>query len=108
MEMEVKNILSEVPKSLENECFESLIQTREVKIERIISLGHASPEGYWYDQQQNEWVLVIKGRARLRFEGSDTMISLEAGDYINIPSHRRHRVEWTDPAEETIWLAVHY
>ncbi|GLI33373.1 pyrimidine/purine nucleoside phosphorylase [Desulforhabdus amnigena] len=106
--MEVKNILSEVPKSLENECFESLIQTREVKIERIISLGHASPEGYWYDQQQNEWVLVIKGRARLRFEGSDTMISLEAGDYINIPSHRRHRVEWTDPAEETIWLAVHY
>lgn len=106
--MEVKNILSEVPKSLENECFESLIQTREVKIERIISLGHASPEGYWYDQQQNEWVLVIKGRARLHFEGSDTMISLEAGDYINIPSHRRHRVEWTDPAEETIWLAVHY
>lgn len=106
--MEVKNILSEVPKSLENECFESLIQTREVKIERIISMGHASPEGYWYDQQQNEWVLVIKGRARLHFEGSDTMISLEAGDYINIPSHRRHRVEWTDPAEETIWLAVHY
>ncbi len=106
--MEVKSILSEVPKSLENECFESLIQTREVKIERIISLGHASPEGYWYDQQQNEWVLVIKGRARLHFEDSDTMISLEAGDYINIPSHRRHRVEWTDPAEETIWLAVHY
>jgi cupin 2 domain-containing protein len=77
-----------------------------VRIERIVSCGHASPEGFWYDQTQHEWIVVLKGAAKLRFE--DGMVDLRPGDFVNIPSHKRHRVEWTTPDETTIWLAVYY
>ena len=78
----------------------------QVRIERIISHGHVSPEEFWYDQDQHEWVVVRKGAARLRFE--DRMVEMKPGDFINIPAHKRHRVECTTPDEPTIWLAVHY
>ncbi len=74
----------------------------------IVSRGHTSPEGFWYDQAQDEFVLLVKGRAGLRFEGDDRVLVLEAGEYLNIPARVRHRVEWTDPDGDTVWLAVHH
>lgn len=102
-----KNILDAIPNDSEKEVFETLISDEHIKIERIISRGHRSPESGWYDQEENEWVLVLKGEAVLSFDDR-TSIHLHAGDFVAIPSHRRHRVDWTDPNGETIWLAVHY
>ncbi|HEV3142349.1 MAG TPA: cupin domain-containing protein [Gemmataceae bacterium] len=98
------NILSAVPE----EQIQSLLATETVRIERIVSMGHASPPGFWYDQDTHEWVLLLQGSARLRFEGEVEIVELTAGCYCNIPAHHRHRVESTDPAGPTIWLAVHY
>jgi cupin 2 domain-containing protein len=106
--MDIKNIFSGIRKQTPDEILETILQTDQFKIERIISQSHATTEGEWYDQDKNEWVLVLKGNAGLLFEGNDKTIIMKTGDYINIPAHRKHRVEWTDPEEETIWLAVHY
>jgi len=107
--MVTQNIFVEIPaEHSADEVFEELVSAGGVKIERIISEGHSSPEGLWYDQEQEEWVMVLAGSAGLIFEGSDEVIELNPGDWINIPAHKKHRVEWTDPNEKTIWLAVHY
>lgn len=103
----LKNIFSAIPDNLETEVFEQLLQGDGVTIERIVSRGHHSPESGWYDQDDNEWVLVLKGAAIIVFEDDET-ITMAAGDFINIPAHRKHRVDWTDPNRETVWLAVHY
>ena len=105
--MKAQNIFESIPDNLENEVFEKLIKSEHVKIERIISKGQSSPETGWYDQEDNEWVMVLKGEAKLLFEDR-TSVYLREGDHINIPSHRKHRVDWTKPDAETIWLAVHY
>ncbi len=89
-----------------NEFVEVLQCTSNLRIERIVSCGHASPEGFWYDQEQSEFVVLLKGSARLQFE--EEMVEMKAGDSLNIPAHRRHRVEWTTPDEPTIWLAIFY
>ncbi len=102
------NIFSGIQKEAHDEVLETILQTQQFKIERIISHGQATTEGEWYDQINNEWVLVLKGNAGLLFEGDDETIAMKTGDYINIPAHKKHRVEWTDPEEETIWLAIHY
>lgn len=102
------SLFENIPASLPDELFETICSTDSVKIERIVSKGHASPEGFWYDQKQNEFVLVVQGSAGLRIEGKTGIVSLKAGDYFNIGSHVKHRVEWTDSSCETIWLAVHY
>ena len=102
------NILAAIPAQLPEELVEILLDSGSVRIERIVSHGHASPEGFWYDQHQCEWVVVLRGRAILRFEGDETRLELGPGDHVNLPAHRRHRVEWTTPDEPTIWLAVHY
>jgi cupin 2 domain-containing protein len=104
--MTPKNILTDLPANLPEELVQLLVSTPNVRIERIISHGHASSEGYWYDQEQHEWVLLVTGRARLRFD--DEEIEMKPGDSFNIPAHKRHRVEWTDPTQPTIWLAIHY
>jgi cupin 2 domain-containing protein len=78
------------------------------RIERIVSLGRASPDGFWYDQEEHEWVLLVKGAARLRFEDNEPTVEMKPGSFINIPAHKRHRVAWTAPNQPTIWLAVHY
>ncbi len=91
-----------------DEVFETLIENRHFKLERIISKGQATPPGEWYDQERNEWVILLKGRAGVSFEDQPGVRDLQPGDFLSIPKHRRHRVEWTDPAEETIWLALHY
>jgi cupin 2 domain-containing protein len=74
--------------------------------EFIVHKGHKSPKGFWYDQQEHEWVMVLKGAARLQLE--DRVVELKVGDWINIPAHKKHRVEWTTPDEPTVWLAVFY
>ncbi len=100
------NLFAELPPQLPDELFTALLEAANVRIERIVSHGHASPEGFWYDQDQHEWVIVLKGAARLLFE--DGMVEMKPGDFINIPAHQKHRVEWTTPEEPTIWLAVFY
>ena len=101
------NLFADIPADLPEESIQTLLSVPGLRIERIISLGHNSPEGFWYDQEAHEWVLLLKGAARLRFEG-DGPIDLAPGTFVNIPAHRRHRVEWTDPSGPTIWLAIHY
>ncbi|MGQ0709400.1 MAG: cupin domain-containing protein [Rhodoferax sp.] len=86
---------------------EDIVRSPSVRIERIVSNGQRSPDGYWYDQEENEWVMVVAGKATLEFDGG-LKHDLSAGDYVNIPAHVRHRVAWTDPQETTIWLAVFY
>jgi cupin 2 domain-containing protein len=102
----VKNIFDNLPLHLPKELVQTLLSAGDMRIERIISHGHASPEGFWYDQAQNEWVIVLKGAARLRFE--DGMVDMKPGDFVNIPAFKRHRVEWTTPDEPTVWLGVRY
>jgi cupin 2 domain-containing protein len=100
------NLFANVPSALPEELMETLLQSATIHIERIVSHGHASPQEFWYDQPENEWVVVLRGAARLRFE--DKVIELKPGDYVDIPAHKKHRVEWTMPEEATVWLAVHY
>lgn len=102
------NLFADILRDIPEELIQVLLQTDSVRIERIVSKGHASPPGYWYDQDMNEWVLLLQGAARLRFDGLDELKELTAGSYCNIPAHQRHRVDWTDPEVLTIWLAVHY
>lgn len=101
------NILSAAPDARMAEVFEPLWQEQGVLIERIVSRGQRSAPGEWYEQEQNEWVLLLQGAARLCWEdGSET--ALTEGDYVAIPALRKHRVEWTDPDQDTIWLAIHF
>jgi cupin 2 domain-containing protein len=102
----IENIFDDLPQHLPKELVQILIRAADVRIERIISHGHVSPEGFWYDQPQHEWVIVPKGVARLQFE--DGMVEMKPGDFINIPAHKKHRVDWTTPDEPTIGLAVRY
>ena len=106
--MKVTSLFQEIPDEIPDELFERLVETSRLRMERIVSAGHASAEGFWYDQERSEWVVVLRGSAGLRFEGSDEVLVMKPGDWINIPAHKKHRVEWTDPDEKTIWLAVHY
>lgn len=95
-------------RSLGAEIVETLLERPGLKIERIVSTGRATPEGEWYDQETDEWVLLIKGSARLRIEGEASERELAAGDFVLLPAHCRHRVEWTDDEAPTIWLAVQF
>ena len=104
--MEINNLFEAIPDDLDEELFEVLQQNESVKIERIVSKGQSSPKTGWYDQAENEWVIVIKGEATLEFE--DKEVSMKEGSYINIPAHTKHKVNWTNPELETVWLAVHY
>ena len=100
------NLFTNLPKNLPEELTTVLQEGNGVRIERIISTGHQSPDGFWYDQPENEWVMVLTGAAKLAFE--DRVVEMVSGDSINIPAHQKHRVEWTSPDEPTVWLAVFY
>jgi len=104
----VQNMYADVPGTLPEERFDELIRGGPFRLERIISTGHVTPAGQWYDQEHDEWVVVLRGAARLRFEHEAELVSLRPGDSVLIPAHRRHRVEWTDPREPTVWLALHF
>ena len=103
----MNNIFQNLPIDLTNEVFEPLLTSETVKVERIISLGHTTPVTEWYEQPQSEWVIVLQGEAVLAFEQGEP-IRLKLGDYVNISPHQKHRVDWTDPQQLTIWLAIHY
>lgn len=98
--------LLDIPEPGAAEFFETLSEGRTTRIERIVSRGHASPPGFWYDQAQAEWVMVVRGKAALLFQDEPEPRILEPGDWVDIPAHVRHRVQWTDPDQETVWLAV--
>jgi cupin 2 domain-containing protein len=103
------NLFTGLPRStLENEQFCELLARPGLRIERIVSTGQASPEGFWYDQPDGEWVTLLQGEALLRFADEPEARRLRAGDFVNIAPRRRHRVDWTDPEQPTIWLAIHY
>ena len=102
-----ENLFDGLPAPLPQEAVRVLASGTAVRVERIVSHGHASPEGFWYDQDQHEWVMVLAGAARLAFDGGEA-VEMVAGSYVDIPAHRRHRVEWTDPDRPTVWLAIHY
>jgi cupin 2 domain-containing protein len=100
------NLFESIPAALPQEIVETLLDSENVRIERIVSRGHVSPDGFWYDQEQAEWVLLVHGAARVGFENSSR--ELKPGDFLHIPAHQKHRVEWTTTTESTIWLAIHY
>ena len=103
----MKNLLQNIPKDLPEELFETLVKSEDVHIERIVSRGHASSGDCWYDQDKCEFVVVLKGAAKLEFEVG-RIENMGPGDWLEIPAHLKHRVAWTDGTQETVWLAVHY
>ncbi len=102
------NLFDSPPSGGESEELTALVTAGASRLVRIVSTGQATPEGEWVDQVDNEWVVVLRGRAGLRIAGEDAVRVLSAGDYLDIPAHVRHRVEWTDADEPTVWLALHY
>ena len=102
------NLYQDIPEQLPTEMIDTLVSSKQCRIERIVSKGHCSPPGFWYDQPEDEWVLLVKGEAALRFNEGDRLIHLNVGMHVTIRAHERHRVEWTSDTEETIWLAVFF
>ena len=108
MSIAAGNLFAEVPSASASELVTELLSAPNVTIQRIVSHGQASPPDFWYDQAGPEWVIVVAGAAAIQFEGETEPRPLNAGDYVTIPAHTRHRVAWTDAQQPTIWLAVHY
>lgn len=102
------NLFSELPPSSEAEAFLELLSKPGFEIQRIVSYGDASSPGFWYDPPNGEWILLLRGEARIRFEDEAEPLAMKPGDYVDIAPHRRHRIDWTDPSVPTVWLAVHY
>ena len=100
------NLFQENGNATDQESFHELLKNESVRIERIVSQGQCSPPGFWYDQDEHEWVAVLTGQAVLRVEGNDEVVTLKPGDTLTLPAHTKHRVEWTDPLQPTIWLGV--
>jgi cupin 2 domain-containing protein len=101
------NLFADIPEALENEQSLDLFSARGIKIERIVSMGQATPASEWLEQAWTEWVALLAGAAAIQFEGEPSLRTLGPGDWLLIPSHVRHRVEWTDSTGATIWLAIH-
>lgn len=106
MDLRRGNFESDIPRELPEELTDILISRPGVRIERIVSRGHVTPANSWYDQDEHEWVCVLSGAARLEIEGGPGIVELAQGDWIGLPAHVRHRVVWTRPGVNTIWLAV--
>ena len=102
------NIFAGVGPLLGEEATATLVERPGARVERIVSTGQASPPGFWYDQDWSEWVIVLAGEAGLRIEGEAAPRTLTPGDYLEVPAHARHRVEWTRADPPTVWLAVHW
>lgn len=100
------NLLSGPCPAAGQERSELLLETNGLRLERIHSCAAATPDDHWYDQSETEWVLLLQGSARLRFEDEPQPRNLVAGDALLISPNRRHRVDRTDPAPGTLWLAL--
>ncbi|MFT5048235.1 MAG: cupin 2 domain-containing protein [Porticoccaceae bacterium] len=107
MTIDIGNLFESLPEDMSKEVFTDIIQGENIKIGRIVSKGQSSPKMGWYDQDDNEWVIILKGEAIISFENSDD-VHLVAGGHLNIPAHTKHKVTWTKANMDTIWLAVHY
>ncbi len=105
--LQVENLFNHLPSATAEESFRTLANGRGVKIERIISQGHSSPSSGWYDQELDEWVIVLSGQGHIKIDDG-RQYKLKAGDYLTIPAHTKHKVTWTSPKEPTIWIAVHF
>jgi len=108
MPLPAENLFEHIPADLPDELFQTLAVKNGVRIERIVSDGHATPQGEWYDQEWDEWVLLVSGGATLRFDDGAAPLILKPGDHVMIPAGCRHRVERTAPGQKTVWLAVHF
>ena len=108
MNIEGGNLFSDPPQSLDDEAMETLVSRAGMRLVRIVSTGQATSKGEWYDQTDWEWVVLLTGSAGLRFEGEAEVRTLAPGDFVHVPAHTRHRVEWTSKDEPTVWLALHY
>ena len=104
----IDNLFAALPSDRREETITALLSTPNLRIERIVSSGQASSPDFWYDQAEGEWVLLLAGAATLRFDDEPEARLLRSGDWLDIPPHRRHRIDWTDPATPTVWLAVFY
>ncbi len=103
----MNNIYESIPDNIPNEVFLDVLKGQNIRIERILSKGQTSPQTGWYDQDENEWVIVLQGSGTILFEDGKE-VTLGPGDYLNIERHQRHKVTWTDPDRTTLWLAVFY
>ena len=101
-----RNLFQDIPDHLDQELVERLLAHDSFRIERIVSRGHVSPPKFWYDQDEHEWVSVLTGKAQLQIEGEKNLVTLGPGDTYVLPAHTKHRVAWTEPTYDTIWLAV--
>ena len=106
MQPAVQNLCNPMPDATAAEITQTMLTAKGVRLERIVSHGQASPEGFWYEQDEAEWVMVIAGSARLAIEGQDKERELVAGDAVYLPARCRHRVTWTDPNSPTVWIAL--
>jgi cupin 2 domain-containing protein len=107
-ELSIGNLFADVPHQADNEALNELLAGGRFRLGRIVSTGQATAPGEWYDQDDDEWVVLLSGSAGLRFEDESAVRELKPGDFVNIPAHRRHRVEWTDAVQPTVWLTLHY
>lgn len=108
MTIQTDNLFNKIPFVFSEELFQTILEKGEIRIERIVSNGQATPAGEWYDQGWDEWVLLVSGGAGILFVKEKKERKLGPGDYLLIPAGCRHRVVWTKPGERTIWLAVHF
>ena len=106
--MKSSNLFDNIPDSLPKELFTSLLDTPGLRIERIVSWGQRSEDGFWYDQDRHEWVLLVEGSASILFEGDSQPVELRPGSFLEIPAHSRHRVVCTSTVNRTVWLAIHH
>lgn len=104
----IKNIFSKLPSAKKSEVFDILLKQKGIKIERITTLGQTTPAGKWLSEKTDEWVIVLQGKAKLKFVGNKKHILMKTGDYLFIPAGTSHRVEWSDPKQKTVWLAIHF
>ncbi len=105
---EIANLFADLPDGRGAEAFTRLAEGGSFRLERIVSTGQATPPGDWYDQAEDEWVILLAGEAGLLIEGAAAPHTLAPGDFLLIPAHQRHRVEWTAADGETVWLALHF
>lgn len=101
------NLFEALPERPVEEDFQTLLQRGALRIERIVSFGHSSPAEGWYDQEQEEWVLLLQGEAIVAFADGGEVL-LRPGSYLHLPAHCRHRVQWTCPSRHSVWLALHF
>lgn len=106
MKISSSSIFTDIPVQLPTELCQTLLSKPNLRIERIVSRGHCSAKEDWYDQDQDEWVMLLQGQARLTFKET-APVELGPGDYLLIPAHCLHRVDWTSPDQDTVWLAIH-